>query len=370
MMGLASHCPFLYLVCAGTLLLLLPPTGLSLRLAALHTRLSAHVQRPFEQRTAVEVGAGRREVQRIATPDNFSWFLPNISDRACVYKHMKPKDPRHPNCNVSAGLEGKRPRFALVLVGLVTPRNGLASPNSSPKQKLSAFIDVHMVQRHFMRYLVQPSGGDVDVFLHTAAPSLELRAKLLEVWKLTAYEFTGPYEEDWGPRVKALVAANGHTSSVTASRWLTTAIGLNLTFAEERKRGQAYSTVYVTRPDVLLWTEVDLRRYCDRTLYHTSCNPPFHTSDCKADFHYAMSGAVARKFAGQILTHLNQSRPQRCFTNQELQRFGRKVLNVSVRPDHVVVMRHEEVARKTQNLGMEAAFYHCHPNGGIAARLP
>ena len=138
----------------------------------------------------------------------------------------------------------------------------------------------------------------------------------------------------------------------------------------EEARGAPYEAIYLTRPDVLLWADVDLRSYClhdelssasgsggGRVVYTNNCHPPFHTfmgpKGCPADFHYVMGSASARRFA-TITRHFgtydyfteHRTRQSPNMKNEYMEGFLRDVVGAEMRPDHVVAGRHEESLRK------------------------
>ena len=97
-----------------------------------------------------------------------------------------------------------------------------------------------------------------------------------------------------------------------------------------------------------------MRRYCNDTFYTNNCFPPFHSPPCPADFHFVLTSAMARGFAklpGFLDDHgvrLNGpfGRTDRNASNSELLEFVVRHIAPKWSPDHIVVMRHEEVRRK------------------------
>lgn len=179
--------------------------------------------------------------------------------------------------------------------------------------------------------------------------------------------FVSHYVRDLQPiyQQKALETA---TSETAVSRWSSMAAALGMVTAAEHTRGNAYAYdfVYVTRPDVLLWKDVDLRRYCANAVYQSNCKPPFFhrtqwwNSDdegCPSDFHFVMTSAMARKFSTAV-DHLSQYYFQN-EENNEYARFVRDVVGVPLAQDHVVIGRHEELLRKDPHGEMEAMWKRC-----------
>ena len=220
---------------------------------------------------------------------------------------------------------------------------------------------------------MQPSGGvlSFDVFMHTATPSRQVRTTLANIYQPVRANFTAHYHSDWKPRVDQIRRSTGMAvDEPTASRWLSAVTALNLVKEEEDAGGFRYDKVYLTRPDILLWAEVDLRRYCDDAIYFSNCHPPYfpgRTDGCPSDFHYVMSSESARRMSS-IIDHLQQYRnTQNMMSNSAMGEFVHQVVGVDFRTDHIVIARHEEVFRKTQNLMMEADFYRCHPTQGVSS---
>ena len=85
---------------------------------------------------------------------------------------------------------------------------------------------------------------------------------------------------------------------------------------------------------------------------------PSRPNGCPSDFHYIMTSESARNMAVHILPHLLKYR-NTTNVNHAMENFVRDLLGVKYRTDHVVIGRHEEVFRKTQNLMMEANFFKC-----------
>jgi len=66
-----------------------------------------------------------------------------------------------------------------------------------------------------------------------------------------------------------------------------------------------------------------------------------------------------------IISYLQQYRNTgNMMSNSAMGNFVHEAVGVDFRTDHIVIGRHEEVYRKTQDLMMEANFYHCHPSQG------
>lgn len=227
---------------------------------------------------------------------------------------------------------------------------------------LDTFVNCAQPYKHFIKYLMEASGGvgNFDSFIHTATPSQKVHSALFRLYQPRNATFVFPYGE-WQKQVNALRNVYGIASENEASRWLSAVSALNLVKESEDMAGFRYDKVYLTRPDILLWTRVDLRRYCDDAVYYSNCHPPYFPSrpdGCPSDFHYIMTSETARKIAVHILPHLLKSR-QRTDANHAMKNFLRDLLGVEYRTDHVVIARHEEVFRKTQNLMMEADFFKC-----------
>jgi hypothetical protein len=145
-------------------------------------------------------------------------------------------------------------------------------------------------------------------------------------------------------------------------------IALNLTFAHEAARGVRYERLYLTRPDIALWAEIDLRRYCAHAVdchgshtsarslhcirslfslcgvctvyaaqvYYSNCHPPYFPNrpdGCPSDFHYVMTSASAHTLAASMLTQLHEYRNVRNdMSNSAMGRFTHDVLRVRPHP--------------------------------------
>jgi len=109
---------------------------------------------------------------------------------------------------------------------------------------------------------------------------------------------------------------------------------------------------------------VDLRRYCDDAVYYSNCLPPYFPGNvvgCPSDFHYVMTSEMARKMA-TMTEHLQRYRNRgNAYQNGAMYAFARDVIGTGFKTDHVVIARHEEVLRKTQDFSMEADYYKCFP---------
>ena len=225
-------------------------------------------------------------------------------------------DPPAPNCSPLVAA-----RFALVLYGSVGPSS--SSPYSKADQLFrlgrdlpeSAFADVARVQTHLRAYLFEPSGGAAawDTFFHSTVPSLAVQRALLRLHRPLYHRFSN-YTLSWQPRIDAICnqgckQRGGH---VEVSRFLSAAAALRLMFRAEEANGRSYGAVYLTRFDVLLWANVDLRTYClgrkrGDVVYTNHCHPPFQTSHgaggAPADYHFVLSSRHARGFAN-ITQHI------------------------------------------------------------------
>ena len=245
--------------------------------------------------------------------------------------------------------------------------------NTNNDYDRSVFVDPVVVYQHFVRFLMEPSGGvsRFDTFIHTATPSRAVRTLLTQLYQPVAVNFTERYHTDWAPTVDRIQRQHDSPGlrKSTISRWLSVHVALGLVRAAEEARGSMYEKVYITRPDMLLWTPIDLRRYCDDAVYYSNCLPPYfpgRDDGCPSDFHYVMTSANARRFAtmatGNNGAYLQQYRnTDNDFENMAMRDFVRDVVGTEFRTDHVVIARHEEVLRKTPDLHQEADYYRCHP---------
>ena len=279
---------------------------------------------------------------------------------------MRPDDPPHPACGPPT-----EPRFALVLHGLVSKVSGkTVTWDSDEDYDSTNFVDPVPVYQHFIRFLMEPSGGvsNFDVFMHTATPSQQVRHTLANIYQPIKANFTIHYHSEWKPRVDRIRQSAGmQVDEPTASRWLSAVTALNLVKEAEDSGGFHYDKIYLTRPDILLWAEVDLRRYCSDAVYYSNCHPPYFPSrpdGCPSDFHYVMSSESARLMSS-IISYLQRYRNTgNKMSNSAMGNFVHDIVGVDFRTDHIVIARHEEIYRKTQNLMMEANFYRCHPSQG------
>ena len=63
------------------------------------------------------------------------------------------------------------------------------------------FVDPVPVYQHFVRFLMEPSGGvsKFDVFMHTATPSQLVRHMLANIYQPISANFTARYHSEWKP---------------------------------------------------------------------------------------------------------------------------------------------------------------------------
>lgn len=252
-------------------------------------------------------------------------------------------DPPHPSCNPP------HPRLAIALYGGVSRSGSKFDPMASGDH---GYANVTRTHTDLYRHVILPSGGDVDVFIHSRVPSLDVQATLLRLYRPISARFDPKYEV-WAAQYQR----RGRKHSIPEkeeSRWASIATVLAMVAEVESARDVPYTHIYVTRPDVGMWRDVDLRRYCTSdTFYFNNCFPPFWMSQCQADFHFVMNSALAREFS-RIVDHFDTkvahfTGRQGHLTNDEIKRFVR-TLGFKSTGDHVVVQRHEEVLRKGGDL--------------------
>jgi len=228
---------------------------------------------------------------------------------------------------------------------------------------------------------MEPSGGTDkwDTFIHTAVPSRAVQAELHNLYAPLGYAYTLGYRSNWKPRLRPYMIrynsdyddddnpCQGYpecVDEVTLSRWLSARIALNLVKRAEEARGMTYDKIYLTRPDMLLWVEVDLRRYCNDAVYYSNCYPPYHPGrpdGCPSDFHYVMTSEMARRMA-TLPEHLVRYRNwDNAYSNAAMRDFVRDIIGVDFKTDHVVIARHENIFRAETDYMGEANYYKCHP---------
>jgi len=291
------------------------------------------------------------------------------SSQRCHNAYLRGPDPLPPNCSTPPSVRSIA-RFALVLHGGVSLRNGKLTGSSpwlrNDDDVAASFVDVRVVHSHFVKFLMEPSGGSdsFHTFVHSSVTSNEVQQQLLRLYKPVATSFIGRYGSVWSQGFSR--EANENASAHVLSRWASASLALQLVRAAEDARGVPYEFIYLTRPDVVLWVGVDLRHYCKDAVYYSNCYPPFfpgRNKGCPSDFHYVMSSDSARRFAGLYPHHLRQSNPDNetneIVTNARMRSYVQSVVGVAFRTDHVVIARHEEVLRKTPDLHMEADYRAC-----------
>jgi len=105
------------------------------------------------------------------------------------------------------------------------------------------FVDPVPVYQHFVRFLMEPSGGvsKFDVFMHTATPSQQIRHTLANIYQPISANFTARYHSEWKPRVDQIrLSAGMEVDEPTASRWLSAVTALNLVREAEDSGGFHY----------------------------------------------------------------------------------------------------------------------------------
>lgn len=262
-------------------------------------------------------------------------------------------DPPHPNCSSVPA----KVRFALALYGSVSGKrrhwnagNMMRFDHDTPA---SAFVDVNRTFADLRAHVMTASGGArlFDTFIHNTVPSMEVRARLIMLFKPTAVTFYGSYARAWSGHFMRL-GRHANLSESEVSRLTSMAVVLRLVAQYEAASGHPYERIFLARPDVWLWQNVDLRRYCDDRVYRSNCDPPYHTA-CLADLHYVMTSSAAAAFS-TVDRHLNEfafgSRAVedggRLRGNLAMGEFVLRYVGLPLVADHIVIERHEEVSRK------------------------
>ena len=286
--------------------------------------------------------------------------------RDCNETFLAGADPPHPACSVPPAAGS--PRFALVLHGSVSTNDHASTVLEVDKDYPSdLFVNVDTIARYFSKHLMEPSGGaaSFDVFIHSNVPSTAVRDQLLKLFEPVGVTFLGHYASVWGVghNRSSVETYADDVSTRAISRWNSAKAALQLVADAEAARGAPYDKVYLTRPDVLLWTDVDLRRYCDDGVYQPSCYPPFFPAradgGCPADTHFVMTSKMATAFAtlADVLPAYENTTVE--MSNPAIERFVTEVVGVPLITDHVVIARHEELLRKTPHGELEKAYLEC-----------
>ena len=235
----------------------------------------------------------------------------------------------------------------------------------------SDYVDVGLVASHLHRHVMKPTGGQWDVFIHSWVPSWQVQARLLESYQPVAARFDGHYNRVWVPGLRSAYRGRpaewepkqrdlvGWSPSTLMSKSSSLQRALELVAGAEISSGRRYDMVYITRPDVLLWRDIDLRLFCQDRIHHSYCGKPFNPRGvCPSDFHFILSGNLSRRLGHQLRAN---PLPRTGNDNEHLRRYFEMVLGARLVPDHVVINRHEEVLRKVGD--SEAAYRHFGPNG-------
>lgn len=263
---------------------------------------------------------------------------------------------------------------ALVLYGGVSYRQAsrkLAGSGISDNNTASSsdYVDVGLVASHLHRHVMKPTGGQWDVFIHSWVPSWQVQARLLESYQPVAARFDGHYNRVWVPGLRSAYkgrpedwepsTSSANSPSTVMSKSTSLQRALELVAGAEKSSERRYDMVYITRPDVLLWRDVNLRLYCQDRIHHSYCGKPFNPRGfCPSDFHFILSGNLSRRLGNEL-----RAKPltRTGIDNEDIRRYFRDVLGARLVPDHVVMNRHEEVLRKVGD--NEAAYRHFGPNG-------
>ena len=283
------------------------------------------------------------------------------------------EDPPHVEATAACGKPARRGVFALALFGGVSVRGRTSTSLSSAgvynsdriSRQSTEFVNVTLVRDHLWRYVVGPSGGQVHTFIHSTVPSLEVQAELLALYQPVSARFDGMYHSVWRQGYEKTAATTG-TPYHIISKWASVAAVLRLVRLAEEMRGVSYSKVYMVRLDILLWRAVDVRRYCDDAVYFSNCFEPFfpgRKNGCPSDFHFVASSAVAGNMTQIPADVASTPRPWYTSPNVALHDFLGDKLHVDLRPDHVVIGRHEEVLRKDPTRALMQKYNCIHGDG-------
>ena len=265
--------------------------------------------------------------------------------------NVKYKNPAHPNC------KSVTTRFAMALYGGISGTSGKFDPYKSVN-----YVNITQTASDFKRYVVHPSGGEFDTFMHSRVMSPEIQNLLLHLYKPVTYKFESNY--------LTLASKYQHLARLTSlsekeiSRWSSISSVLMLIRKYQKKVGIVYSHIYLTRPDIGIWRNVDLRRYCVDVFYFNNCFPPFWQYQCQADFHFVFGQKLLQAFS-LIISHFKNGSAhftgrQGHLTNNEIIQFVKK-MDCKWEADHVVVQRHEEVLRKGGDKRLRKKYFSTFP---------
>lgn len=257
-------------------------------------------------------------------------------------------------------------RFALALYGGVSLKDQKLRDSSlyeSEDVPGDVFVNLTAVASHFAKHVIAASGGQVDVFIHSNVPSIDMQTQILQLFRPTAVAFDGSYARFWGPAYRRRGGSSKKAAEL--SRWSSAVAALNLVNRAETMAQAPYDLIYLSRVDVLLWRDVDLRRYCRDAVYASSCRPEIHPKSkhdhgatCPSDFHYVMTSSVAAAFRSNIINHV-QSSSWHSYNNEQVHRFFNETAGVPLKWDHIAIGRHEELLRKDPDLLLEAQYRSC-----------
>lgn len=249
--------------------------------------------------------------------------------------NTKYQDPSHPTCTTNA------PRIALALYGGISGKTSKFNPFNQ-----ADFVNVSQTANDLWTHVISPSGG-ADTFIHSRVKSSAMQSLLLKLYRPVDYEFEGNYHSV-SSRYKEL-SKRTRIPEKEVSRWASIASVLSMIRNHQSKSGITYSHIYLTRPDIGIWKDIDVRKYCTEVFYFNNCFPPYWQYQCQADFHFVFGQILLREFS-MILSHFETGLAhftgrQGHLTNDEIIKFIKK-MKCKWAADHVVVQRHEEVLRK------------------------
>lgn len=249
------------------------------------------------------------------------------------------KDPIHPYCSFPLY------KIAFLLYGGISEKHNRFNPES----KQHDYVNFKLSYEHFKKYVMRPSGDVLDVFMHLRVPEKQIQKELTNLYKPILFRF----DEDYSSKSLYEYIGNiSNTSRTVVSQWHSISKGLRLVKDVEMERGEKYSHIYITRPDVLIWKPVNIRKYCKDVFYFNNCFEPFVPHSCLADFHFVI-GSDMKSYFIDILHYFETG--QAHFWNGRgsvmgIANFVTNIVRASWSSDHVVVQRHEEILRKKATL--------------------
>lgn len=238
----------------------------------------------------------------------------HVCSKFCKHNY---KEPKISNLN--------KKRIAILLKGAVSIKSGVIR---GIVKDVNDYVNYSIVKNSINEYIIKPNSAEYDFDFYIHCWNTDLEKDLCELYNPVKYKF-----EKNEPVLKPHEHYGDHAMRQISQAYAIKS-GINLIESSEIN----YEQIIIYRPDVLLWKEMNLKKYDPSKIYVNA----HQQQPAGGDFHFVMNMQNANSFKN-LVDSINDNPPQ---VHKWIKNYVLNFMKKDLLMDEIVPPTHQEVLRK------------------------